>query len=221
MPTCTSRVTYGSMAAEAPSLKAASLLTDRSGVGARSGRPAGRGRQRAHSHSHARGWQSRKSPTHPVPVQKLHQRRRQSSPGQYGRHVTSCVHVPVCVPNRMHLPRLYSAAGLPPGPGPGRPTRQLPTLPRDELTYTYAPCLATPPRTCRRIRMATHPAWVSLSVQARAYVNIVLPIQLRAACMRRTTREQSYMRAHRPPNRNTPTPHAKRNRNKTIRPACT
>lgn len=93
------------------------MLTDRSGVGVRSGRPAGRGRQRAHLH--ARGWQSRKAPTHPVPAGAKAtpaSRRLQSSPGQYGRHVTSCVHVPVCVPNRMHLPRLYSAAGLPPGP---------------------------------------------------------------------------------------------------------
>lgn len=163
------------------------MLTDRSGVGVRSGRPAGRGRQRAHLH--ARGWQSRKAPTHPVPAGAKAtpaSRRLQSSPGQYGRHVTSCVHVPVCVPNRMHLPRLYSAAGLPPGPRSrarqaNQATTNTPTRRAHGRTYTYAPCLATPPRTCRRIRMATHPAWVSLSGQARAYVNFVLPIQLRGA----------------------------------------
>lgn len=187
------------------------MLTDRSGrgrgrVGARSGRAAGRGRQRAHLH--ARGWQSRKAPTHPVPVQKLHQRRlqTQSSPGQYAwaspracmcpcACLTACT-CPSLLGCRLAACRLPGQAGQPGNYQHSHETREL----------TGA-------------RTRTHPAWVSLSVQARAYVNFVLPIQLRGACMRRTSK--AYMRAHRPPNRNTPTPHPKRNRNQTIRPACT
>jgi hypothetical protein len=70
------------MAAEAPSLKAASLLTDRSGVGVRSGpdpvgRPAGVGNERTCTLVVGKAG---KPPHTPVPVQKLHQRRRQSSP---------------------------------------------------------------------------------------------------------------------------------------------
>jgi hypothetical protein len=88
---------------------------------------------------HARGWQSRKAPTHPGPGAKATPASPPEQPtAQVNMGVTSpracmcpCACLTACTcPVFTRLPACPQA----PGPGPGRPTRQLPTLPRDELT---------------------------------------------------------------------------------------